>query len=100
MIAVLLILIVLLLLGFSPIAAFNLTLFNFNGRSIDLWDLFIFFIIMYLVSALPRPFREIAAVLLVLWLLAVFGVIAIANFSSIVVIALILGLVAYILSGR
>lgn len=100
MLVVLLILVVLLLLGYAPIAALNFPLFNFNGQVIDLWDVFIFFVMMYLLSALPRPFREIASVLLVVWLLSIFGIIAIANFSNIVVIALIVGLAAHIFSSR
>ncbi|MBX4205951.1 hypothetical protein KW795_02030 [Candidatus Microgenomates bacterium] len=100
MIAILLILLVFWLLGYGPIVALRIPLFAFNGRVVNLWDILIFVIIMYLVSALPRPFREIASVLLVLWVLAIFGIIAIANFSNIVIVALVVGLLAYILSGR
>lgn len=48
---------------------------------------------------LPSPFREIATVILVLWLLSLFGIIAIAGFSQILIIALIVGIGIYLIRG-
>jgi len=72
----------------------NALLFNFNGRPITLWDLFIFIIVLWAIGILPTPFREIAGVLLVLWVLSVLGLIAIAGLSNLIVIAIIVGIVA------
>lgn len=72
----------------------NTMLFSFNGRPITLWDLLIFVIVLWAIGILPTPFREIAGVLLVLWVLALLGLIAIAGLSNLIVIAIIVGIVA------
>ena len=72
----------------------NALLFSLNGRPITLWDLLIFIIVLWAIGILPTPFREIAGVLLVLWVLALLGLIAIAGLSNLIVIAIIVGIVA------
>lgn len=93
---ILVILVILLLTGNIRITGFDLphiVLFNINGQAITLVNVLIFFLILWALGILPSPFREIGAVLFVLWLLSVFGFIAIAGLSNLIVIALIVGIV-------
>jgi hypothetical protein len=88
--------------GYIHIAMFavpDLTLFAINGHPVTLWNLLIFFVIAAIIGVLPNPFRAIAGVFLVLWVLAVLGIFAFAGMSSILVVAIIVGLLAYIVSG-
>lgn len=101
MLALILLLLVLFwFLGYGPLEALAFPLFEIRGQIIDLWDLLIFFVIMWLVGALPSPIRQIAAVALGLWLLTLFGFIAIAGSSNIILISIILGLVFYLIGVR
>lgn len=96
---ILVVLIVLWFLGFIAIPWLpvnNLQLFVINGHAITLWDALIFLVVIWLIDLLPTPFREISAVLLLLYSLSILGIIAIAGFSNIIVIALILGTVVYL----
>jgi hypothetical protein len=77
--------------------ALDIELFSFLGKSVSLLDLLIFFIIVWIIGILPSPFRQIAGVILALWLLSFFGVIAIAGLSNILIIVLIVGLLLHIL---
>lgn len=77
----------------------DITLFELLGRVITLYDVLIFALMVWLIELLPNPFRALASVVLVLWLLSFFGIIAIAGFSQIVVLALIIGLVVYLFTG-
>jgi hypothetical protein len=103
MLVVLLILLaVLWFFGYIHLAIFtipNITLFAINGQPITLWNLLIFLVIAAIIGALPNPLRAIAGVFLVLWVLSVLGIFAFAGMSSMLVIALIVGLVAYLVSG-
>lgn len=100
LLAILIILLLLWLLGYGPLTVLQIKLFNFNGRVINLWDVLIFLVVIYLIDSLPRPFREIAAVLLVIWFLSTLGFIAIAGLSNLLMISLIVGLVLYIVSKK
>ena len=84
-------------LHISGIAIPRMVLFSINGEAITLVNVLIFFVILWAIGVLPDPFREIAGVLFVLWLLSVLGFIAIAGFSSLLVIAIIVGIVAAVL---
>ena len=98
----LILLIVLWFLGYVQIATFavpDLTLFAINGHPITLWNLLIFLVIATVIGVLPNPFRAIAGVFLVLWVLAVLGILAFAGLSSMLVIAVIVGLLAYLIGG-
>ncbi len=98
----LILLAVLWFLGYVQISTFaipNPVLFAINGHDITLWNLLIFFVIATIIGVLPNPFRAIAGVFLVLWVLAVFGILAFSGLSSILVIAIIVGLVAYLIGG-
>src|SRR3990167_8008507 len=93
---ILIFLIFLWLFGFISFPLTNIILFTAVGKAVTLNDLLLFLVILWLIDILPYPFRAIATVLLLLWLLAIFGIIVIGNFSNIVMIALIIGLIAYI----
>lgn len=100
LVAILLILIVFWFLGYGPLTVFHFRLFQFNGHIITVWDVLIFLLVIWLVDLLPAPFRQIAVVVLIIWLLATLGVIAIPALSSLLIIATVLGLLLYIISGR
>lgn len=97
---ILILLIIFWFLGYGPIEALNIPLLTIRGQVIDLWDLVIFGLIMWLLGLLPSPFRQIAAVALGLWVLTLFGFIAIGGLSSILIIAVILGLVFYLIGMK
>ncbi len=101
-ITILVILIILWFLGYAPITGLNLpdiTFFEINGYPITLWNLLTLAVIGWAISILPRPFREIASVILVLWVLSVIGILAVPGLSSILVIAIIIGLVISLFRG-
>ncbi len=90
------VLIILLLTGNLQIDGFTLprsVLFSLNGQPITIVNLLIFLIILWAIGVLPSPIREIAAVLMVLWLLTLFGFLAIAGLSNLLIIAIIIGIV-------
>jgi hypothetical protein len=94
---ILILLVVLWLLGFISIpglASINFPLFVINGETISLFDLLIFLLVVWTIGILPSPFREIASVLLILWVLAVLNILAFAGLSSLILIAIIVGLIA------
>lgn len=100
LLAVIVILFLLWLLGYGPFEVLRVALVNFNGRVITLWDVIIFGLIIWVIGILPRPFKEIASVLLIVWVLSVLGIIAIAGLSKLLIISIIVGLVLYVISGR
>jgi hypothetical protein len=92
---VIVILLVLYFFGYIRIPGLaipNPLLFTFNGHPILLSTLLIFLVIMWAIGVLPSPIRQIAGVLFVLWILAELGFIAIAGLSSLLVIAILVGL--------
>jgi hypothetical protein len=93
---VLVLLVIFLITGFVRIPGFtlpNFVLFEVGGRSITLLNAMIFFLILWAIGILPSPFREIAGVLFVLWILSILGFIAIAGLSNLIVIGVIVGIV-------
>lgn len=99
----LVILITLWFLGYLRIDAIpvpDLVLFSLNGQSITLWNILILLVIATVIGILPSPFREIASVLAVLWVLSVLGILALGGLSSMLVIAIIVGLVLYLAGFR
>jgi len=74
----------------------DINLFTINGQPITLWSILILLIVGWAISVLPTPFRQIAAVLLILWILSVLGILAIGGLalSNLLVIAIIVGLIA------
>jgi hypothetical protein len=100
--AIIIILIILWFLGYVNIGNINipdLQLFTINGHNISLWDLLILLVIAWAIGVLPSPLRQIAMVALVLWILATLGILAITGLPSIIIIALILGLIFFLLGG-
>lgn len=92
------ILIILWLLGYLHVGSVyipDITLFTINNQIVTLWDLLILLVVAWAVGILPTPFREIAGVLLILWVLSVLGILAISGIalSNILVIAIIVGLI-------
>lgn len=97
---VILLLGILWLLGFIqlPILPLKTTvLFNLLGKPVTLYDLLVFLLVLWVIGILPSPFREIAGVMLVIYILSILGIIAIAGFSQIVVMGIIIGLILYVL---
>ncbi len=99
LIAILLILIVLWFLGYGPIEAFYVPLFRIGGNTITIWDILIFVVVLGVINLLPSPIREIAIVLLIIWLLSVIGILAVSGLSSMIVIAIIVGVILALISG-
>lgn len=96
---ILIILILLWFLGYGPLEAFYVPLFTIGGNTISLWDILIFGVILWLISLLPRPINVIAGVLLALWLLSLLGILSFAGLSNMLVIAVIVGLLLYLIGG-
>ena len=100
LLTIVVLLIVLWFLGYvqiSDIVLPNIPLFMINGHLVTLVELLIFLAIVWAVSILPRPLRQIGFAVVVLWVLATLGIIAIAGLSSILVIAIIIGVLASLL---
>lgn len=97
--AVLVILVLLWFFGYIHITGFipDLNLFNINGHAITLWDILILLVIGWAIGILPTPLRQIAGILLVIWVLATLGILAITGLAQIIVLAVIVGLVLALL---
>lgn len=94
--AVLIILIILWVFGYIHISGFNIPdiqLFVINNHAVTLFDLLILAVIGWTIGILPTPLRQIAGVILVIWILATLGIIGIAGLPSILVLAVIIGLI-------
>jgi len=98
-VTILVVLVLFWFLGYGPFTVLHLILFRFNGLAITIWDLLIFLVFVWLVGILPSPLRQIAAVFILIWILAALGIIAIAGLSNILVIAIIVGVFLYVISG-
>lgn len=71
-----------------------------NGRAITLLNIIVFSMVLWALGVLPSPFREIAIGLLLLWLLSIFGIIAIVWSGHFILIAIIVLLFVAILTGK
>jgi hypothetical protein len=103
--ALIVILAVLWVLGYLRIDGINIpdtALFTMNGQVVSIVDLLVLALVAIAISLLPTPFREIAGVLLILWILAVLGILAITGFSlpSIILLAIIIGLIVSLFRSR
>jgi hypothetical protein len=80
----------------------DIVLFTLNGQPITLWSILILIVVAWAVGILPSPIRQIVAVLLIIWILAVLGILSITGIplASIIVIAMIIGLIIALLSPR
>ena len=91
-----LVLIFLWFIGYIHISGLTLpdiNLFTINGHQVTLVELLIFLLIIAAAEALPSPLRQIAFVILLLWVLSTLGILVIAGLASILVLAVILGLI-------
>ena len=86
-------------MGYGPFQVLHIILLKFNGFSVTIWDLLIFLVLIWLVGSLPSPFRQIAVVFILIWVLSILGIIAVAGLPSILVIAIIVGVLLYVLGG-
>lgn len=80
----------------------EITLFVINGVPITLWNLLILLVVVWAIGIMPSPIRIIVGVLLILWILSVLGIFAISAIplSSILVLAMIVGVIVVLLSPR
>lgn len=86
--------------GYGPFLTLRVPLFHILGHTINLWDILIFLIIIYVIDSLPGIIRSVAVVILVLWLLSLFGFLVIPLLSNILVIAVIIGIGIQLISKR
>ncbi len=103
--ALIVLLVILWFFGYINVSGINfpdIRLFTVNGVDITLWNTLVLFLVIGAIGILPSPFRQIAGVLLVLWVLAVFGILSIAGLGlpSILLMAIIVGLIASLMSHR
>ena len=101
--ALLIILIVLWFVGVIKIPGVivnDVVLFEFNGKSISLLDLLIFLIIIWLIQILPIPIRYIAGIVFFLWILSIFGIIAITWSSNVFLFIIIVGVFVAVFSKK
>ena len=75
----------------------DIQLLVLNGQPITLWNVLIFAVICWAIGVLPSPLRQIAGVLLIIWVLATLGILAIAGLAQIIVLAVIIGLIVALL---
>lgn len=93
-------LVILWFLGYIRLDALPIpdtVLFTINGQPITLWNILILLVIGWVIGILPSPLREIAGIVLILWILSTLGFIAIAGLPSILVLAVIVGLFLFVL---
>lgn len=69
----------------------NFQLFLINGHSIRLWDILVFLLVIWIIELLPSPIRQIAVVLVLLWVLSLIGILVINGASSLLLLAIIVG---------
>jgi len=102
LVALLVVLIVLWILGYLPAGGVtipDITFFVINGHPVTLLNLIALIVISWVVGILPSPFRLIASILLVLWVLSVIGILVFAGLSQWLILTIIVGLIFYILRG-
>lgn len=95
-VAIIIILAILWLLGYAPLAGIsipNIVLFTINSHAVTLWEVLILAVVSWAIGILPRPFQAVASILLLLWVLSVLGILAIAGLSNIIVLVIIIGLI-------
>ncbi|EKE12191.1 MAG: hypothetical protein ACD_13C00269G0001 [uncultured bacterium] len=87
-------------MGYGPFLALRVPLFSINNLQINLWNILIFFLIIWLIDALPGALRSIAIIALIIWLLGSFGIIAVPMLSNLIIIAVIVGLGLYLITKK
>lgn len=100
--SILIILIILWALGYLPIVGLsipNIVLLSINNHPITLWNILVLLVVMWAIELLPRPFREIAILLSVVWVLSILGFIAVAGLSDILIVVIIVGIAVSVFQG-
>lgn len=95
-------LIVFWLLGYIPLPFITLPdvgIFTINNQVITLWDIIILLLVSWIIGLLPSPVRQIAGIMLILWILSRLGILFLAGLSSPLLLIIIIGLAVYMLSG-
>jgi hypothetical protein len=96
----LLFLVIFWFLGYGPIEALKVPLFSLGSIRVDLWNILIFLLIIWLIDLLPGPIRSIVVIALVIWLLAFFGLIALPGLNNFIILAVVVGLALYLISKK
>ena len=100
LIILLTVIILLWLVGFISIPASSFLtspVLYFNGRPIGLWDLIVFFVLVWVVSILPQPVKGGVILLLLLWILSLLGILTFSGMGSVLLLLLIVALILHIL---
>jgi hypothetical protein len=95
-IPILIILLVLWIIGIIKIpwlTLHNSVLFTVLGHRVTIWELLLMIVLIWGVEQLPTPLREIAVVIVLLWVLSLFGLVVINGLTNLVILAVIIGLV-------
>lgn len=71
----------------------NFPSLNILGFNITIGNLLVLAILLWILSSLGGPFRQIIWALVVLWLLSALGVIAIGGLTNLLIIGVVVGLV-------
>lgn len=96
-------LVILWLAGYIVFPGFivpSIMLFSINGHPITLWNLLIFLVLIIIASALPSPLREIMFVVVILWVLALLGIIAAVGLPNLLLVGVIAGMIVFLIQGR
>lgn len=97
---ILVLLIIFWFMGYGPLTALKFPLFYIGHIRVDLWNILIFLLILWLIDALPGAVRSVVVIALAIWLLGYFGIIAVPMLSNLIIIAVIVGLGTYLISGK
>lgn len=87
---ILLVIIILALLNSMGISFMNYVVFTILNQGITIYNLLVLAIMIYLIGLLPRPFKEIVGLILVLWILSFLGIIFVGGLSNILIIAIVI----------
>ena len=97
LIAIIIILIILWFLGYTPISGISIpnpVLFSLNSHPITLWEILILLVVCWAIGVLPRPFQIVASILLLFWILSALGLfVVIAGLPNIIVLIIIAALI-------
>lgn len=97
-IALVIILTVLWLFGYTPISSViipNPVVLSINNHPISLFEILILIAISWAIGILPRPLQAVASILLILWILSVLGIFALVG-PNILVLVIIAALIVSI----
>jgi hypothetical protein len=77
----------------------DMPLFSLSGHVVTLVEAVIFLVVVAALGVLPTPLRQIGFAVVLVWLLATFGLVAIAGLASLMVLAMIVALLAAFFGG-